>query len=91
MVDYPPDFNDIVEKMTKLQKLLRDGVTDKDVLRYLPGMFPLAYQGMIYTVKTKSVGWFNIQRFSDAGVQHKITSESIYELEQCTYLSPYSN
>ena len=39
--------------MNKLQKRLKIGVTD--LLRYLLAMLPLAYQGMIYAVRTKKV------------------------------------
>ena len=42
-----------VKKMNKLQKRLKIGVTD--LLRYLLAMLPLAYQGMIYAVRTKKV------------------------------------
>ena len=52
-VDYSSDFNDVTEKMTKLQRLLKDRIIDQYLPKYLPGMPPLAYQGMIYTVKTK--------------------------------------
>ena len=52
-VDYSTDFNDITDKVTKLQRLLKDGIADKDVVKYLSEMFPLAYQGMICTVKMK--------------------------------------
>ena len=53
LVDYSTDFNDVTDKVTKLQRLLKDGIADKDILKYLSGMFPLAYQGMVCTVKMK--------------------------------------
>lgn len=33
--------------MAKLQMLLQDKIVDKNVLKYLPGIPPLAYQGII--------------------------------------------
>ena len=53
VIDLSNDFEDICKKMNKLQKRLKIGVTD--LLRYLLAMLPLAYQGMIYAVRTKNV------------------------------------
>ena len=47
------DFDEIREKVNKLQGLLKSEVVDVDLLKCLPGMLPIAYQGMIYAVKTK--------------------------------------
>ena len=44
-IDYSDDFEDIDKKMNKLQKLLKTGVMDTDLLR--SAMLALAYQGMI--------------------------------------------
>lgn len=53
VIDLSNDFEGICKKMNKLQKRLKIGVTD--LLRYLLAMLPLAYQGMIYAVRTKKV------------------------------------
>ena len=39
--------------MAKLQRPLKDGMVSKDLIKYLPGMLPLAYQSIICAVKTK--------------------------------------
>ena len=44
-IDYSNDFEDINKKMNKLQKLLKTGLMDTDLLR--SAMLPLAYQEMI--------------------------------------------
>ena len=41
-VDYLTDFEDISKKMNKPQRLLKGGVIDMDLIKYLPGMLPLA-------------------------------------------------
>lgn len=52
-INYSSNFNSITEKMAKLQMLLKQGIIDKDLLRYLPVIRKIAYHGMIYEVKTK--------------------------------------
>ena len=51
-------------KINKLQKLLKTGVMDAELLKYLPAILPLAYQKTIYIVRIND-GWFNIQRSSN--------------------------
>ena len=63
-INYSSNFNSITEKMAKLRRLLKQGVIDKDLLRYLPAINNIAYQGMIYAIKTKK-----------SQVIHLITSE----------------
>ena len=41
-VDYLTDFEDINKKMNNPQRLLKRGVIDMDLIKYLPGMLPLA-------------------------------------------------
>lgn len=50
-VDYLTDFEDISKKMNKPQRLLKGGVIDMDLIKYLPGMLPLAWGSVIYIVK----------------------------------------
>ena len=52
-VDYLTDFEDISKKMNKPQRLLKGGVIDMDLIKYLPGMLPLAWGSVIYIVKKK--------------------------------------
>ena len=50
-INFSPNFN-VTEKERKLQRHLKIDIVHADLLRYLPGMLPLAYQGMIFNVKT---------------------------------------
>ena len=51
-IDYANDFENIDKETNKLQKFFENSV-NTDLLRYLPAILPLAYQGMIYSVKAK--------------------------------------
>lgn len=53
-IDYANDFEDIDKETNKLQKFFENSV-NTDLLRYLPAILPLVYQGMIYSLKTKKV------------------------------------
>ena len=50
-INFSPNFN-VTEEERKLQRHLKIDIIHADLLRYLPGMLPLAYQGMIFNVKT---------------------------------------
>ena len=41
-----------MKKIVKLHKLFRDRMKDSDVTKYLLGMEPISYQGMIYYAET---------------------------------------
>ena len=49
--DIPTDFNEIAERIFK--SLLKSGVINEDVTRYLPGMCRLRFQGLIKKKKKK--------------------------------------
>ena len=49
-VDYLTDFEDISKKMNKPQRLLKGEVIDMDLIKYLPGMLPLAWGSVVYIV-----------------------------------------
>ena len=49
-VDYLTDFEDISKKMNKPQGLLKGEVIDMDLIKYLPGMLPLAWGSVVYIV-----------------------------------------
>ena len=40
-IDYSTNFNDIAEKVDKLQRLLKRSVIGAGLVRYLPGFLPL--------------------------------------------------
>lgn len=48
-------FKSITENVDKLQRLMETYITDADLIKYLPAMAQLTYQGIIYTTGTKKV------------------------------------
>ena len=46
-IDFSIDFKDIDKKMNNLQNFLKRSVMDADILRYLPVILLLSYQGII--------------------------------------------
>ena len=52
-VDYTADLKNTNQKMDKLQRLVKAGVMDGYLIKYLPGMAELAFQGLVYDIKTK--------------------------------------
>ena len=40
------------KKTVKLNQLFPDGIKDRDVTKYFPGMEPISYQSMIYYAET---------------------------------------
>ena len=40
------------KKTGKLNQLFPDGIKDRDVTKYFPGMEPISYQSMIYYAET---------------------------------------
>lgn len=52
-VDYLADFNNMLEKIDKLKILYNQGSMDSDMLKYIPGLAKIFYQGQIDAVETK--------------------------------------
>ena len=52
-VDYLADFNNMLEKIDKLKILYNQGSMDSDMLKYIPGLAKIFYQGQINAVETK--------------------------------------
>ena len=46
-------FKNKIDKLDKLSVLYDSGHIDKDVMKYIPGMAPISYQGQIDFVDTK--------------------------------------
>ena len=46
-VKYVADFKNITEKVDKLQKVMKVGLMDGDLIKYLLSMTELAYQGLL--------------------------------------------
>lgn len=54
-VDYLADFNNMLEKIDKLKILYNQGSMDSDMLKYIPGLAKIFYQGQIDAVQTKKL------------------------------------
>ena len=52
-IDYSVDIDSLIDKLDKLSTLYDSGRMDKDVMKYIPGMAPISYQGQIDFVDTK--------------------------------------
>ena len=52
-VDYSASVDDLVKKVKKLKNLYEKGTTDADVLRYVPGMNKIMYQGQLNYIETR--------------------------------------
>lgn len=44
---------DFCEKVDKTQILIKTGVMEGNLIKYLPNMVELAFQGLVYGIKTK--------------------------------------
>ena len=54
-VDYTVDFENASEKVDKLKRLMKAGVLDENLIKYLPRMAELTFKGLIYGIKNKKV------------------------------------
>ena len=52
-IDYNADIDGLIDKLDKLNTLYDSGRMDNDVMKYIPGMAPISYQGQIDFVDTK--------------------------------------
>ena len=52
-IDYSADIENLIGKLDKLSTLYDSGHMDKDVIKYIPRMVPISYQGQIDYVDTK--------------------------------------
>ena len=52
-IDFSADIENLIEKLDKLSTLYDSGRMDKDVMKYIPGMAPVSYQGQIDFIDTK--------------------------------------
>ena len=52
-IDYSTNIDNLIDKLDKLSVLYDSGRMDKDVMKYIPGMVPISYQGQIDFVDTK--------------------------------------
>ena len=52
-VDNVADFKNVTQKVGKLQRLMKVGAIDENLIKYLPNMAELAYQGSVFNVLKK--------------------------------------
>ena len=52
-VDFSADIDNLLKKLDKLTDLYENGRIDSDLLRYIPGMSKILYQGQIDWIQTK--------------------------------------
>ena len=52
-IHYSADIDNLIGKLDKLTTLYDSGRMDKDVIKYIPGMAPISYQGQIDYLDTK--------------------------------------
>ena len=52
-IDYSADIGNLIDKIDKITTLHDTGRIDKDVIKYIPGMAPVSYQGQIDFLDTK--------------------------------------
>ena len=53
-VDFSADIDNLIGKIDKLKTLYDEGQVDADILRYIPGMSKIMYQGQIDWIETKN-------------------------------------
>ena len=52
-IDFSADIDNLIDKIDKISTLYDTGRMGKDVMKYIPGMMPVSYQGQIDFVDTK--------------------------------------
>ena len=62
-IDFSADIDNLNEKLDKLSTLYDSGRMDKDVMKYIPGMAPVSYQGQIDFIDTKIT--YAVSNYSD--------------------------
>ena len=53
LVDFSADIDNLLKKLDKITDLYENGTIDSDLLRYIPGMAKIMYQGQIDWIQTK--------------------------------------
>ena len=55
VVNFSADIDNLIGKLDKLTDLYDTGKVDADMLRYIPGMSKIMYQGQLDHIETKNV------------------------------------
>ena len=89
-IDYSASVDDLIGKVKKLKTLYEKGQIDTDVLRYVPGMNKIMYQGQLNYIDTKkshASSTYTEYRYGTIRVCHRITSRYFFKFFYYTTLS----
>ena len=91
-VGYTGDFKNASEKVDKLKRLMKAGVMDENVIKYLPSMAELAFKGLIYGNKNKKVSADSTYKnFKTLKFKIKLPTNQCFNWNSVHYLSSGSN
>ena len=82
-VDFSADIDHLLKKLDKLSDLYGKGRIDSDLLRYIPGMSKIMYQGQVNWIQTKKA-------YASSTYTDKQILEFIIELTKSHYMN-FSN
>ena len=91
-VGYTGDLKNAGEKVDKLKRLMKVGVMDESVIKYLPSMAELAFKGLIYDIKNKKVSADSTYKnFKTLKFNIKLPTNQCFNWDSVHYLSSDSN
>ena len=91
-VGYTGDLKNAGEKVDKLKRLMKVGVMDESVIKYLPSMAELAFKGLIYDIKNKKVSADSTYKnFKTLKFNIKLPTNQCFNWSSVHYLSSDSN
>ena len=91
-VGYTGDFKNAREKVDQLKRLMKAGVMDENLIKYLPSMAELAFKGLIYGNKNKKVSAdFTYKNFKTLKFNIKVPTNQCFNWNSVHYLSSDSN
>ena len=77
-VHYSADFDNLYSKMDDFHKFFRTGKVSYNMLRYIPGLAKVGYQGQLYSTETK-------RRYTDDTYKNKKVMEFNIQLTEGHY------
>ena len=91
-VGYTGDFKNASEKVDKLKRLMKAGVMDENLIKYLPSMAELAFKGLIYGNKNKKVSADSTYKnFKTLKFNIKLPTNQCFNWNSVHYLPSDSN
>ena len=79
-VDYPADFDKLYSKMDDFDKFFKTGKVSYNMLRYIPGLAKVGYQGQLYSTETK-------RKYADDTYKNKKVIEFNVQLTKGHYIN----